>query len=233
MLSAIKQGRDAELAAEVDRWEDWLAAGPKGITGDDYRWRLNPKSTLASQPHIIRWVKPFAPPGTTVSILDVGAGAMTVVGKVWPGRRVRITAVDPLARPCNALLDRWGVVPPVRTQVAEPERLSEMFPPAYFDLVYCHQAFDRVDDPVRAIEEMLFVVKGGRSVVLASRVNEAQLENYFGGRRWNLCRDGHELVIWGQQGALRVNTVLGGRAALHFELDDVTGLLVVALTKGI
>ena len=46
-----------------------------------------------------------APEGVTVRVLDVGAGPLTALGKVWPGRTLELTAVDPLADEYNAILD--------------------------------------------------------------------------------------------------------------------------------
>src|SRR4051812_47101839 len=58
-----------------------------------YRERMDPNAPL--QLEFRRLIA--APPGSLVQLLDVGAGPLTNLGKVWEGRRVKITAVDALA----------------------------------------------------------------------------------------------------------------------------------------
>ena len=65
-------------------------------------------------------------------ILDVGAGPLTWVGKVWEGHLVRITAVDPLATRYSEMLEKAHVTPLVRTQPGEVEALADIFAPGSF-----------------------------------------------------------------------------------------------------
>jgi hypothetical protein len=74
---------------------------------EEYKHRFDPDQPLQD------WIteKLSASQGATVSILDVGAGPATLLGKRWKGRTVQITAVDPLADDYNHLLDALGLTP--------------------------------------------------------------------------------------------------------------------------
>src|SRR5689334_21385605 len=176
------------LPNELAHWKWWLTEGPevfKNEAFDDYAWRTDPDSDLRSQPHLTRHLEAFAPAGAKVSILDVGAGPLTCVGKVWAERTVEITPVDPLAEEYNRLLDEIGLTPLVRTQYAVVEKLAEVLPANHFDLVYCQNALDHVYDPVAGIHQMLEVVKPGHAVVLMHNENEGEREHYHGLHQWN------------------------------------------------
>ena len=51
--------------------------------------------------------------GEDVSILDVGSGPLTSVGKTYPGRRVTVVAVDPLADDYARVLSDSSLEAPV------------------------------------------------------------------------------------------------------------------------
>lgn len=115
----VKAKWEGGISNELLHWEHWLRAGSAAFVREgfnDYEWRTNPNSDLTkAQKHIIRRLEPVAPPGTKVSILDVGAGPLTCVGKQWEGREIKITAVDALAEEYNALLAKLNISPLVRT----------------------------------------------------------------------------------------------------------------------
>jgi len=221
------------LPNELEHWRHWLASGRDGAFAggrfDDYEWRTNPNTVL--QAHIARHLEPFAPPGTTISILDVGAGPLTCVGKKWPERIVHIVAVDPLAEQYNQLLKQLNIAPLVRVQFAEVERLSEHFPLNHFDLVNCQNALDHVYDPFVGIQQMLAVVKPQHAVVLLHRVNEGEREGYYGLHQWNFSREGDEFTIWNKDLHLSVNEALTPIADVHFHEAWESDLLVVSLIK--
>ena len=130
------------------------------------------------------------PPGQeTVDILDVGAGPLTFLGKVCPGRTLFITAVDPLARHYDRILAKHDITPLVRTEEAHAERLSDRFPPDTFDLVYARNCIDHSYDPEKAILEMVTVVKPDHHVLMEHHPNEAEHVNYVGLHQWNLSMD--------------------------------------------
>jgi SAM-dependent methyltransferase len=222
------------LPNELEHWRRWLSAGPAAFAKEafnDYEWRSSADSDLRQQPHLTKYLEPFAPVGSTVTILDVGAGPLTCVGKKWPGRTVEIIPIDPLAAKYNALLDELNLTPLVRTRYAEVEHLSEVFSSNHFDLVYCQNALDHVYDPIRGIHEMLKVVQPRHAVVLMHRVNEGEQERYFGLHQWNFCREDNDFVIWNHDGRVRVNEELSETADVRFEQASSPSLLLVSLHK--
>jgi SAM-dependent methyltransferase len=204
---------EASKAVEVDWWRKWL-----NTKGDAWPWeyeaRLTPEQPL--QDYVIRYLN--APPGATVSILDVGAGPLTTLGKIWEGRNVHITAVDPLAEAYRRLLDEVNITPPVRTQPGEVERLSELFPTEYFDLIHMQNALDHSLDPLLGIRQMLEVLKSGCFILLFHEVNEGVNHGYQGGfHHWNLCvEDGH-FVIWNREARTSVNDALDNTVEITVE----------------
>jgi SAM-dependent methyltransferase len=218
------------LSKESEFWKQWLKLKSETYIGqdfDDYEWRINPNSDLSGQPHIIRRLELFAPAGTKVSILDVGTGPLTCIGKKWEGREVQITAVDILADRYNKLLSQAGIIPLVLTQYAEAEKLLQTFSPNQFDLVYCQNALDHVYDPMGAINQMLGVVKPDHAVVLLHRLNEGENAKYYGLHQWNLCREENEFIIWNRDAHISVNKALTDIADVYFdEFGDPTQLLV-------
>lgn len=181
-----EQGKDYE----IDFWDKYI--GTKGDRWpEDFAERLKPDLPL--QRYITDCLDPKAP---SVSILDVGAGPMTVLGKVWGNREVRLTAVDALAELYDKLLEKHGVEVPVRTEQCETERLLDKFSPGQFDLVHVRNALDHGFDVMLAIEQMLSVVKIGGHVVMCHFKNEAENENYVGFHQWNLESQGGDMIVW-------------------------------------
>jgi hypothetical protein len=69
----------SHIAEEVVFWDSYLET--RGLQWPEtYQLRLDPELEL--QPHLRALLEPH-PPGSTISILDVGAGPLTVVGKCW------------------------------------------------------------------------------------------------------------------------------------------------------
>jgi SAM-dependent methyltransferase len=204
---------EAGKAPEVTFWRAWLAT--KGL---DYPWDYEPRLDPA-QPLQERITQHLgAPPGATVSILDVGAGPLTRLGKRWEGRIVWITAVDALAEQYERLLRDAGITPPVLTQPGEVERLTERFPKNSFDLVNIENALDHSYDPLLGIRQMLEVVRPGGYVLLLHDVNEAHRTGYVGFHQWNFCADNGHFIIWNPQNRVSVNDALGDIAEIT--VDD-------------
>lgn len=121
-----------------------------------------------------------APLGAHLQILDVGAGPMTMLGKKWEGRHIHITAIDPNAAAYDELLAKHGIDPPCRSRFGYAEDLSGVVPLSSFDLVHARNCMDHSKDPLRAIEEMIRVVKPGCYVFLNHKICEGRGEKYTG-----------------------------------------------------
>jgi SAM-dependent methyltransferase len=212
-LERWAQGLDHEL----DFWHDWLR--DKGdLWPDDYRRRTDPSSEL--EPHLRDLIP--APPGAHVRIVDVGSGPLTTVGKLWPGRRVTIIAVDPLADRYRELYERLSLRPPVMPIEGEAERLNELLPAASFDLACAFNSLDHSHDPLLAIQQMLRLVKPGRSVLLDHVVNEGERMQYAGLHQWNFRTDNGRFVIWRP----------GETIDAHGLLSELTEVSTEPLTEG-
>lgn len=175
---------------ELDFWSNWIRT-KGGQYPDDFAVRFNPATPLQKE---LRDLLEDA--GPAVRILDVGAGPASVLGKVWEGRTVELTAVDALGEEYGSLLRKWGSMPPVPTVTCDSESLSALFAPATFDLAYARNTLDHSYDPVRAIGEMAGVVKPGGHVYLTHSINEAVREKYDGFHQWNFELNDGRFEVW-------------------------------------
>lgn len=182
------------LEDETDFWTD-VILNPNSVYKDAIPWRLKPEIKL--QEYLTELVD--IPVGGTVSILDVGAGPASLVGKSWEGRTVHLVAIDPLADKYNALLEQRGYVPYVRTQPGDGEHLSEQFPPNSFDIVFSNNALDHSYDPLRVLQQAMIILKPGGWIFLRHNVNEAIHAGYGGLHQWNFCEENGRFVIWNPQ----------------------------------
>lgn len=175
------------LKEELEFWDEWFRT--KGsIWPDEYKRRLDPLEPLS---HYHRdFINHL--PQDKVRILDVGAGPLTVLGKIHPSKELVIVATDALAREYDDLLSKHRIDPPVRTILAKAERLTRIFPENSFDLVYAQNSLDHSYDPLEATRQMIRVAKEGCYVVLDHIENEAENENYQGLHQWNFTvREGN------------------------------------------
>jgi len=179
---------------EVRFWDDYFRT--KGLQWPaNYVNRLNPESLLQAR------VAALLPEGPEVSILDVGAGPLTYLGKKYPGNKVNIVAVDPLADEYDSILRKYGVIPPVRTVKAAAEEIAGHFAPNTFDLVFARNCMDHAYAPVEAIGQMLRVAKHGGYVMLEHTPNEADNHGHSGLHQWNFSTDDEgEFVVTGRRG---------------------------------
>lgn len=199
---------DRAISYEANFWADWLATRAFGDVGE-YRKRLDPAAPVEDE-LVAGRLREL--PDETLSILDVGAGPLTTVGKTYAGKELRITAVDPLATDYDQILAGADVTPPVRTELCHGERLLEKFEPASFDIAFAANALDHSYDPVLVIQNMLEVVRPGGFVVLSHRRNEAESKGYLGLHQWNFEQRDGRLVVWNRDSSHDVNALLESRA---------------------
>lgn len=214
----------AHLGDEVGFWRHWMQT--KGAQwADDFKRRQDPGVPL--QPHVRELIP--APPGSTVKILDVGAGPLTSLGKVWEGRTLDITAVDPLAEEYARAMKECGVVPLVLARTGEAERLTDLFAPGTFDLVYAQNCLDHSYDPLEAIRQMVLVAKEGCCARLEHASDEAERQRYQGLHRWNFRAEDGRFVIW--QPGLRIDVEKELGAIADFTIQPLRDWLNVTLRK--
>jgi SAM-dependent methyltransferase len=191
------------LADEVHFWNQWFSTKGREWP-EEYRLRLDPSRPL--QYHLGELVDKI--PGDEVSILDIGAGPLTTLGKVWKDRKLRIVAVDALADVYDEIMARHSVVPLVRTTWCHGELLTTRFPHDTFDLVWSVNALDHSYDPIEVILQAIDVVKIDHHVRLAHQPNEAEREQYVGLHQWNFCSDNGRFIIWNRQRRIDVTELL-------------------------
>lgn len=199
------------LPTEVEFWAHWIET--RGADWpDDFRRRFEPEEPL-QEPLVLQALDHVG--GRVARLLDVGAGPATWLGKRHPRMELQITAVDPLAREYDRLLEEAGLAPPVRTLAVAGEDLRAAFAPESFDIAYARNSLDHSADPLRIVEQMLDVVRAGGFVLLRHWENEAATMGYEELHQWNFAvEDGH-LVVWNDRKRIDVTDVLAGTAEVE------------------
>jgi len=201
---------------EIKFWTSWFASS--GLSWrSEYDFRLNPQSMLQPRPASL------LPNKASVSILDVGAGPLTFLGKKHPRQELLIEAVDPLADFYDRILNEFHIEPIVRTKKGAAEELSSGFQSDAFDLVFARNCLDHGIDPESAISEMLRVVKSNCFVLLEHRPREAEVENYVGMHQWNFDLDENgDFWVWSKFKNVNISKMLAGIAQVECErlIDD-------------
>ena len=183
--------REKGVSHELDFWTRWLTT--KGLHWpDDYERRLDPDAPL-DEPLVVERLSEL---GEDVSIIDVGAGPLTILGKRYPGKSLHITPVDPLAREYDRLLAEFGVEPPVRTAFCPGEQLLERFRPGEFDVAYARNSVDHSFDAAKVVRNMVALVRPGGYVLLRHVRREGEHMKYSGFHQWNLDVEDGRLVLW-------------------------------------
>jgi SAM-dependent methyltransferase len=153
--------------------------------------------------------------GTAPKVLDVGAGPVSKVGKVFKGGSIELVAVDPVATQYNRILDDIGLKPPVRTQVGYGEKLSSHFQLNSFDLIHARNSIDHCKDPLVVINECIKLLKPGAFLYLNHYLNEGKAANYYGLHQWNFsCTDGKFYISSEQQLRMSVEDHIGLNASI-------------------
>jgi SAM-dependent methyltransferase len=233
--------RAAAVAARRARHLDAGAAWMQGADHEMDHWR----HVFADDPDHVAWmtwadapIDPASPLHQVLTelavvrprVLDVGAGPMAPLGRVFDGSPIDLVAVDPLADRYNALLDELGIVPPTRTVRAEGERLLDVFPADSFDVACATNALDHCYDPAIVIDQMIEVVRPGGKVMLHHHTNEGERRLYRGMHLWNLDESNGHLVLWNPDQRIDVSERFAHAATFHV-VRDVERVLAVATKR--
>ncbi len=171
------------IRSEIRFWDSYFRT--KGLEwSDTYNLRLDPNRLLQSRPAAL-----LPKSLSKVKILDVGAGPLTYLGKKYDGKEINITAIDPLAKEYDRILDKYNVQPLLRTACLAAEDIKKEFEAETFDLVVARNCIDHAYNPESAIFDMIDVAKKGSYVLLEHRENEAEKENWRGLHQWNFSMD--------------------------------------------
>jgi len=189
-LGWLGQSWEEGLPDEILFWTNALTNPAKNWVKSDYDFRLDKSAPLQEEVRELFKIQP-----TTLRILDVGAGPLTALGKTWPGTKIEIIAVNPLADRYNEVIDRLGLKPEIRTIEAEGESLDKVFSENEFDIAYSSNALDHCRNPLLSIRQMLRTVRQGGWVFLTHFANEGITEHYNGLHQWNFDLKGSDFII--------------------------------------
>lgn len=196
--------------SEVDFWAAWLVGAPGTEQWtSDRELRLAPETQIRDP--LVR-AELERNPAEEISILDVGAGPLTILGYRYPGKTLRIVPVDPLADEYDRLLHEAGLEPPIHTIRVAGEALLEHFGSHRFDIAYATNSLDHSADPFTIISNMVAVVRPGGAVLLRHKRNEGESARYWGLHQWNFDAVGDDLLLWNNAAELNVGSALEGRA---------------------
>ena len=215
-------------SSEVDFWARWLVGAPGTEQwASDREARLDPDTTIRDP--LVR-AELERNPAEEVSILDVGAGPVTWLGYLYPGKKLTIVPVDPLADEYDRLLRDAKLDPPIRTVRVAGEALAEHFGSRRFDIAYATNSLDHSADPFTIISNMAAVVRAGGVVLLRHKRNEGDSARYGGLHQWNFDVVDDGLVIWNNAVQVNVGAALEGRAVTTAWISgsEVVARLVVS-----
>lgn len=208
-------------------WGRWLRG--QGLdTAPDFQRRLDPTAELG-EPLIVDRA-PSLP--VDFSILDVGAGPLTSLGKTLHGHRIRITAIDPLGDVYAKLLAANGLVAPVPTETWSGERLRERFGENSFDVVYANNALDHAEDPVSIIGNMLGVAKPTGFVALRHQHREGERRGYTLLHQWNFDLEDGRASVWNRQTHIDLTERFGTSAHIEAFRDGESVCVVLRPGRG-
>ena len=197
--------------SEVDFWASWLTGAPGTEQwAHDRELRLAPETEIRD-PLVREELERI--PAEEISILDVGAGPLTMLGYRYPGKTLTIVPVDPLADDYERLLREAHLEPPIPTIAVAGEALLEHFGSRKFDIAYASNSLDHSADPFTIISNMVSVVRTGGIVLLRHKRNEGESARYGGLHQWNFDVVDGRLLVWNNAVEVNVSAALEGRAA--------------------
>ena len=202
------------VGSEVDWWRDWLTSDE----GHQWSSAVQDPALPLQDATLAELVRGF--PEQVIDILDVGPGPVTHLGYTFPGKELKITAIDPLARIYENLLRDLNINAPVKTVFGYGELLRKKFAQRRFDIAYASNALDHSYDPLCVINNMLAAVKRGRYVVLRHYQNEGETGDYHGLHQWNFDVEGDDFVIWNATRRHNVTRLLADEAQVTCGIED-------------
>ena len=233
-LPQMAAGATKGGAEEDTFWYDWLACGmgkkPSAhfactdAVREDFRGRMAARREIEENKcSLARGGRSSnsSRSSSRLRILDVGAGPLSTLGTDCVGQPIELFPVDLLAPQYDATLMKLHLQPRVRTLYAPMEALASHFARSFFDLVHCTNALDHAQDPVRAVEQMVSIVKPRHAVKVISWINESQMENGYGMHQWDMFADAQGHFMIAARGGQRVTDVtraMSGTARVEVKL---------------
>jgi len=147
--------------------------------------------------------------GGRLRVLDVGCGPISLLSRGQLQGVFDLSGVDPLADEYREMTQRLGKQLVGAIQKGFGERLSALFEPASFDLVFCCNALDHTQSPGQTVSEMCRVLRPGGTLFLQGYSREGSANRFHGLHQHDLyILDGGRLMCEDRLWPLR----RGGRA---------------------
>lgn len=153
-----------------------------------------------------------------ISILDVGAGPLTILGKKYQGKSIGLRAVDPLASDYNRIFEKYAIDRPVITEYCEAEQLLSKFKKNQFEIVHARNSLDHGYEPMESIKQMVEIVKPGHYVIIKNYINEAEHACYQGMHQWNFSIQNNRYMVWNSLAKYDVQEELKNIADVTFSI---------------
>ena len=238
------------IKPELSFWENWFKT--KGDRWpEDFEHRLNKNLVLdawiethfTGKSHIkildviikmLDALKAYFLGKSHIKILDVGAGPLTVLGKIPQNKNkfLEIIPIDPLAEEYEKIMQKYDIQPVIKTKKGSVERLTEIFKKNEFDIVFMQNALDHSCDPLKGLMEMLTVCKKRGYIILIHSLREGLKEHYQGFHKWNLDIKDNDFIIWNEKGhCINVSQLLKDDCEINIKSNNKTDSLVVTLQK--
>ena len=190
----------AGLQEELDFWNYWAKSHGEP-NPEHHALRTNPGTPI--QDRVVSHGRSLGL--NDVAVLDVGSGPLTKVGHQSPEDiQITVYTCDPLAPAYIKAFSEQGIKIPNPPTFALAEYLSAFYPPASMDIITCNNALDHVIDPIRAINEMLRVVKVGGILLCSHRRNEGQKASYTGLHQFNIDTEAGQAILWNPLGKVSI-----------------------------
>jgi SAM-dependent methyltransferase len=222
----LRSDWENSLPEEVQFWAKALSDPHANWSYEEFARRTDPELPL--QDELRDLLHPHC--GNVARILDVGAGPLTRVGKVWKGKSLDIIATDPLAEEYDKILEKVGIKPLIRTIAVQGEKLTEHFAHATFDLAYASNSLDHAKDPLEIIRQMTLMVKPGSHIYLWHFVNSGIEERYTGLHQWNFYGASDDLFVDDGRKYNSVQKFLGPNYRVQSKCEHDFGCEVVVTT---
>jgi SAM-dependent methyltransferase len=216
--------------SELDFWRAWMVAPGAAKWAADRRARLDPTTPIVDP--LVR-AEIARVPKDSVSILDVGAGPITILGYRYPGKELTIVPIDPLADHYSRLLQKAGLDPPITTLRVAGEDLLRHFAASTFDIAHAVNSLDHSANPLLIVKNMLEIVRPGGVVLIRHKQNEGEHERYEGLHQWNFdCEEGR-LIFWNNARRADVSAALSqrGRTQVWIEQDEILARITRLTTE--
>ena len=213
------------LENELGFWQNELPGRIREM--ESYRRRMDPDAEV-TDPLLRELLHRIE--AEVVSVLDVGAGPLTSVGKRYAGKKLQVTAVDPLAEDYARFMREREINPPVWPVQCRGEDLLGAFAPETFDIAFARNSLDHSVDPILVVQNMVELVKPGGAVLLEHLMREGERTAYRGLHQWNFDLEGDDLIVQRSRGErANLTRLLDGR--VRSQSASRGGWILCTMTK--